>query len=191
LENLPKRYEHCKFENYIGNEEIVNELKAWKGSESVVLLGKVGTGKTHLAVSLMKNSPLFNYERSIFNFGRWEVEKIQEKARCLFLPVVELVFKLNDVVMSGGNKSEWIERYLSYNCLCLDDFGSEKITEAARQNLYYIIDKRYRDMKPIIITSNLTMNEINEYEPRIASRLVEMGKIIQISGEDYRLKLGG
>jgi len=197
IHNLPKRFKDLSFGNYIieDNDEdkftVVKEIRKYNFKDSIILLGKPGVGKTHLSIALLKFCPLVNYREKNYATGRLEYLDTKKTAKCLFLPIIDFMFELNDLVAKNQSKRELIEEYLDYDCICLDDLGSEKYTDASRQNLYYFIDRCYREMKPLIINSNLTIEEINDLEPRIASRLVEMGKIIQINGEDYRLKLGG
>jgi len=67
--------------------------------------------------------------------------------------------------------------------------GVEKTTEWARQTLDYIIYERDNNLKPMVITSNLSLDEIAEkIDGRISSRLAGMGKVIQLKGSDYRLR---
>ena len=73
-------------------------------------------------------------------------------------------------------------------CLILDDMGAEKTSEWSIQTLYSIIDRRYRDEKQTLITSNLTLDEIAEkVGDRIASRIAGMCKVVEIKGKDRRI----
>lgn len=104
-----------------------------------------------------------------------------------FLSVAALMMGLNELAMKGEGKLNELNNYIwNYDYLILDDLGAEKLTDASRQNLYYLIDERYKNMKAIIITSNYTIEQINDIEPRIASRLAEMGVILKLNGDDYR-----
>ena len=107
----------------------------------------------------------------------------------MFVPIVEMFVEINTAATTDEGKQAVLRKYSTnstYDCICFDDLGAEKLTDAKRENLYYIIDSRYREMLPTIITSNFTINEINEVEPRIASRLAEMGIILQFNGKDFR-----
>lgn len=222
ISNLPKRHLNCGFKNYkkdTDNERQLEVCKNWGGKESITLTGKPGTGKTHLAIAMMKNIQMIElpeetannkknnlewdiqnksirytrtheqldaeYYQKVLDSGLWKYRR----ADCLFVSFVEMFVEINTAAMNDNGKQLILERYATdknYDCICFDDLGAEKLTDAKRENLYYIIDSRYREMLPTIITSNFTINEINDVEPRIASRLSEMGKIIQFNGKDYR-----
>jgi DNA replication protein DnaC len=73
--------------------------------------------------------------------------------------------------------------------LVIDDLGAEKSSEWAREILYLIIDKRYSDLLPTIITSNLSPKELAEkLDDRLVSRLMEDAIVIKIDGKDHRVK---
>jgi DNA replication protein DnaC len=89
----------------------------------------------------------------------------------------------------GLKGTSLIEKYAGKKCLILDDLGVEKTTEWSLQTLYTIIDRRYREEKQTLITSNLTLDEIAEkVGDRIASRIAGMCKVVEIKGRDRRLK---
>jgi hypothetical protein len=81
-----------------------------------------------------------------------------------------------------------IEKYAGSRCLIMDDLGVEKTSKWSMQALYSIIDRRYRDERQTLVTSNLTLNEIAEkVGDRIASRIAGMCKVVEIKGADRRL----
>jgi len=214
---VPKRHINCGFRNFEVTEEnkkYFEICKTWVGENSITLTGKTGLGKTHLALAMLRNFPMKEYNnetleifeaRKIKNILDTSAEDSEEykkakiayenelykfrRASCMFVPMVELFIRLNEEAMDKG-KLTTLNKYSdeTYDCICFDDLGAEKLTDAKRENLYYIIDSRYRNMLPTIVTSNFTINEINDVEPRIASRLSEMGDIIQLNGKDYRLR---
>jgi len=90
---------------------------------------------------------------------------------------------------TGDSESSLIEKYTGRKCLILDDLGPEKSSEWSIQTLYSIIDRRYRDVRQTLITSNLTLDEIAEkVGDRIASRIAGMCEVVEIKGKDRRLK---
>lgn len=213
--NIPKRFEHCSFGTFKPrkeNETVFELCKKWDASDCMILTGKPGTGKTHLAIAMLKNFPMVEEKseshrimqkskvETLLESAKEEEKKNLEKylndelynyrkAKCLFIPFVELFIEINTSAMGDSGKMDILKKYsqgYEYDCICFDDLGAEKLTEAKRENLYYIIDGRYRELLPTIITSNFTIQEISETEPRIASRFAEMGKILQFDGYDYR-----
>ena len=72
----------------------------------------------------------------------------------------------------------------------LDDFGMERGTEYGLEQVYNVIDSRYRSRKPLIVTTNLTLEELQNPEDtphaRIYDRLIEMCSPVCITGENFR-----
>jgi DNA replication protein DnaC len=74
--------------------------------------------------------------------------------------------------------------------LVLDDLGAEKPSDWVREQLYVIINRRYENMLPTIITTNCTTKElIDKIGQRTVSRIVEMTTPYKITAEDYRLRM--
>ncbi len=67
---------------------------------------------------------------------------------------------------------------MQYQLLILDDFGAERNTEYALEQLFNVIDARYQARKPLILTSNLSLadlkNPADEAHKRIFDRVLEM-----------------
>ncbi|SDC08310.1 ATP-binding protein [Halanaerobium congolense] len=70
--------------------------------------------------------------------------------------------------------------------LLIDDLGTEKATEFASSTLYQIIDHRYREEKPIILSTNYSIKNLKNRFPvmgeRIFQRLLEMNKYLELAG---------
>ena len=211
---MPKRYKDCGFENFVVNENNKHALDTCKnfeieGGNCITMVGSTGTGKTHLSVSVLQNiNPVMVstiVEEQNYNRLQWRLLKQDEgkreqyekylememfkyrPAKSIFLPVVMALLMLNESFDNGG-KIKMLEKFNSYDCVCLDDLGAEKYSEATRQNLYALTDMRYSNNRSLIITSNFSVAQIDEVDPRLMSRMAQAGDIIQFSGEDYRLK---
>ena len=164
---VPKLFSECTFDNYLGNDKLVADLTTIAGSnQHVVLRGNTGCGKTHLAVAMIQ--------------GRNTLET-------RFITVPDLLLKIRASFHDGSeSEDEIIRKYSEIPILVLDDLGAEKVSEFAITTLYIILDRRIRECRKTIITTNLSKEEIDEtFGARIASRLSGMENI-KINMPDYR-----
>jgi DNA replication protein DnaC len=107
------------------------------------------------------------------------------------ISVPDLLLEIRECFNGRTGEGKWglIEKYAGSRCLIMDDLGVEKTSKWSMQTLYSIIDRRYRDERQTLVTSNLTLNEIAEkVGDRIASRIAGMCKVVEIKGRDRRLK---
>lgn len=86
-----------------------------------------------------------------------------------------------------------IKKLANVRFLVLDDIGFERQTQYAAEKLFEIIDARYKARRPLIVTTNLTMEEIKnpsqmEYK-RVFDRIVEMCQPVHVSGEGRRMAI--
>jgi len=139
-----------------------NNLNGW-----LVLLGGYGCGKTHLAAAIAN---------SAVGFG----------VPTLFLTVPDLLDTLRFSYDSEDTTfEERFEDIRNASLLILDDFGTQNATDWAQEKLFQIINYRYINRLPLVVTSNLSLDEI---EGRIKSRFQdpELVSIVKISSPDYR-----
>lgn len=185
--NIPQKYINSSFDTFSGNEKLVTELKK-SDSESIVLCGNTGCGKTHLAVAMIKNAFINDINRLLDVDLSGRTPPIVK--RIMFKPVPDLLLEIRQSFRADAQQSEEaiISKYCDAGLLILDDLGSEKTSEYSITTLYIIIDRRDRELLPTIITTNLSQKEIEEkLGARIASRLSGM-KNIKINMPDYRKK---
>ena len=134
----------------------------------LLLWGKVGTGKSYFA-GCIANALME-----------------QEVAVCK----TNFALILNDLAASFEGRNEYISRLCSFPLLILDDFGMERGTEYGLEQVYNVIDSRYRSKKPLIVTTNLTLEELQNPEDtahaRIYDRLIEMCSPVRFTGENFR-----
>ena len=97
---------------------------------------------------------------------------------------------LNDLTASFEGRNEYIARLCHAPLLILDDFGMERDTEYGLEQVYNVIDSRYRSRKPLIVTTNLSLQDLQHPQDtahaRIYDRLLEMCAPIRFSGENFR-----
>lgn len=130
--------------------------------------GGVGTGKSYLAACI--------------------ANALMEKE----IPVCMTNFALilNDLAASFEGRNEYISRLCRYPLLILDDFGMERGTEYGLEQIYSVIDSRYRSGKPLIATTNLTLEELQHPQDtphaRIYDRLLAMCAPVCFTGGNFR-----
>ena len=174
---IPPKYEGCSLDNFEGDERIVRfcrdyakELAAG-GSGSVFFTGCCGSGKTHLAVGILK-----------------EAQKAGFSGRALFVTVPDFIADLRNAISSSKSEQTVFGRLDWKELVVLDDLGAGKISEYAAQSIFLLLDRCYRNGIPTITTSNLSLGQIEKtIDPRIASRLSE-GTVIRLDMPDYRRK---
>lgn len=94
--------------------------------------------------------------------------------------------------MSFENKQKYLDDLQKFKLLVLDDLGTEAKTEYMQEIVFSIIDARYRAGLPMIITTNLTLQELkqpqNEADSRIYSRILERCFPVEVAGVNQRHK---
>lgn len=88
------------------------------------------------------------------------------------------------------DKAAILDRVANVRFLVLDDIGFERTSSYGHEKMFEIIDARYRARRPLIVTTNLTMDELTnppqmEYK-RVFDRIVEMCQPVFVSGEGRR-----
>jgi len=103
-----------------------------------------------------------------------------------FYPMLDLVAALRDDVRNNTRRT--VNRCLSADLMVLDDLGVERSTEFIAEEIAQIINGRYDAMKPIAVSTNLTVQGIKErYTDRAISRWVETCTMVGMNQADYRL----
>ena len=92
--------------------------------------------------------------------------------------------------MSAQDKEWYLRDFQTCDLLILDDFGMERQTDYAREQVFNIIDGRYLAWKPLIVTTNLSLNELKHpkdmHEQRIFDRVLEMCVPVCFDGDSLR-----
>jgi len=142
--------------------------------QSMYITGVVGVGKTVLMAGIVKEILKDFSKRVIWISYPGFIMKLQS------------LFRMNDEITPFGRAEEVAE---FEDVLAIDDLGSEKITDFVKQITYYIINYREQECLHTLITSNFSLQEIdNQIDTRISSRIGGMCKIVKIEGKDRRLQ---
>jgi DNA replication protein DnaC len=203
---IPRRYEHCELSSFttdfpgahnslslahITASRFAGEYDPRDGT-GLLIIGKIGTGKTHLAVGIIKEL--------ILNKG----------VSCLFYDYRELLKQIQNSYNAAVQTTELdvLRPVFETDVLVLDELGAVKPTEWVWDTVSLILNTRYNDNRTTIITTNFedqpsagapgtlsparaaTRAETlgDRIGERMRSRLHEMCRIITLDGPDFRQK---
>lgn len=159
-------------------------IPLFKEDVGLFIFGTVGTGKTFLCHAIRKEYKSLRLE------GRVEILQTNEvflRIKGTFAKSYEGQSEQNIIDEISGRGDKWSDSD-GIDVLILDDLGIEKPTEWAQETLYTIVDRRYRDNKKTVFTSNYSLDDLVErIGDRIPSRIAEMCKVIKLEGKDRRL----
>lgn len=137
----------------------------------LVLCGGVGTGKTHVSCAIASRL-------------------LARGVRIRRCTVPEFLRDIRDTWRrdSAESTSEALQRYIDPDLLVLDEVGLHRGTEDVLLQLFELIDARYNAVRPTILVSNLTVDELVEFVgERVIDRLREGGgKVVVFDWESYR-----
>ena len=150
-------------------ERAYNHARMYAGTANgwLMLQGGFGSGKTHLAAA-------------IANFA------VSMGVPTLFLTVPDLLDMMRFAYGSADTSFEdRFNEIRGASLLVLDDLGTQNATPWAQEKLFQILNYRYINKLPLVVTTNLTLDEI---EPRIRSRLSDpdLVSVVKMNVPDYR-----
>jgi DNA replication protein DnaC len=179
IHNLGERFKESKFQNFIvrpGAEKCleiakkyVNEFDTRKG-ESLMFWGNTGNGKTHLAAAIANE---------LKAYGKIVV----------FISMPDLLAKIKATFNKKNDESESQIMKALQKCdlLIIDDIAAEKASDWVQEIVFRIVDGRYKNTKPIFVTSNLEPKELAEkIGKRAYDRLIEISQPIKNEATSYR-----
>lgn len=176
---MDKKYREVTFEKYEVREEnkkVFEMAKKYAGrfqdmykkNRGLLLYGPVGTGKSFTAACI----------------GNYLLNNAKPVIMTSFVKILQDIWE-ND------REAEYITILNSASLLIVDDLGTERETDYALEKVYNIIDSRVRANKPMIITSNLELNDMMECEDirkkRIYDRILECCYPMYVGGKSFRI----
>lgn len=189
--DIPPRYEKCDLDNFhdyndslskaVGRaRRFVEEFPAV--DRGLLLYGRPGLGKTHLAIACLKLAAHGRGLRGVF----YDTRELLRRIRQSYDPVSRTTESERDVVNA----------VVGADLLVLDDIGAERATEWVEEMLHLIVNARYNGRRPTIFTTNYPIEPPSEAKHadtllervgfRMYSRLLEMSDFVRLEGEDYR-----
>lgn len=183
---IPDRFRAASFENYRpDNSDAERCLKVcqayaqrWperlKQGGGLVMCGKPGTGKNHLA----------------FAIARHVICEHQSSAR--FTSAIRIARNFKSTWSKSAEKSESdvIDEYTAPELLIIDEIGVQFGSDAEKMILFEVINNRYEDMKPTILISNLPQDELSAFiGERVIDRMNDGGGCtLAFTWGSYRLR---
>lgn len=185
---IPLRFKNRTFSSYVahcdGAKKAYDMAKGYADNfanyrangGSLVMVGGVGTGKTHLAIAIAHEviaqgySPFFI---SIFS----AIRHIKETwSKC-----------------SETSESQAIADFVEPDLLIFDEVGVQFGSDAEKLILFEIFNRRYEEVKPTIVLSNESVDGLREFlGERVVDRMRENAPpVIRCNWESYRRSVGG
>lgn len=152
-------------------EKARNYVKNWKmaleNNIGLLLMGDVGVGKSFAAACVCN-------------------ALLDQGYRCYMTSFVAVSN------MEWNDRARFLSQVGEYDLLVLDDLGAQRDTESGRETVFSLVDERYRSRKPLIVTTNLGIENLrnppNLDMRRGYDRLLEICGPIHCQGESFRAK---
>jgi len=182
---IPERFKDRTLESYVAKTSGQQKALAFateyaenfdlvlKEGRSAIFVGKVGTGKTHLAIGIA-------------------LSIMQQQRSALFVTVQRLIRRVKDSWHTKEEtESQVVDVFASPDLLVLDEVGVQFGSEFEKQVLFDVLNTRYENRKPSILLSNIPKEQLSDYlGERVTDRLRENGgKVIGFDWESYRRNL--
>ena len=189
---IPERYRHKTFDdvekvhpNLISNLQECQDLTKGLNRTGLIMCGKNGTGKTMLCSIILQEVIRANPSIEETYFGL-------KSPKRLFIEAIKMVRMIKSSWAKGSTYSEQqaIEYFTKPTLLVIDELGVQYGSPVEAQFITEIINDRYNQNKPTILSGNLTIKEIQDLiGDRVIDRFREGGKVLVFDWESYRGKV--
>ena len=141
---------------------------------SIMLCGQVGCGKTHLSIAI-------------------GINMIKRNKRVVYMPYRDVITKIKQNMIDEEYYRKSISRFQTCEILLIDDMFKGKVNESDINIMFEIINYRYLNFLPIIVSSEFTVENLLGFDQGVGSRIYEMCKdyIVEVEKDvknNYRLR---
>lgn len=163
----------CRKSDTETRKALIEAMKASENGTNLILAGKPGTGKTHLAVAIA-------------------IRAMENGRQAIFRLVSAMLDEIQSAIRDNGDYDGLMKKFKTAPSLVLDDLGHENMTPARASYLHQIIDFRYCENLQTIVTTNArTPEELyswsgEEFISPIISRLMGRGSWVTIANAQDR-----
>ena len=141
---------------------------------SVMFLGQVGSGKTHLSMAICN-------------------ELMDRGISVVYMGYRDAITGIKQNMMDSVYYNKMMNRYKSARVLFIDDLFKGKITDSDVNIMFELINHRYFNNLPVIISSELSVSRLLDVDEALGSRLVEMtkGRVVETRGRELNYRIYG
>lgn len=152
--------------------KVFDEIKSAR-KNSIMLCGQVGSGKTHLSIALALNF-------------------LQKGVRVIYMPYRDIITSIKQNMLDEEFYKKQIGKFQTAEILLIDDLFKGKINETDINIMFEIVNYRYLNYLPIIVSTEFTTERMLNFDEAVGSRIYEMCKdyIVEIKGQEnnYRMR---
>lgn len=178
---IESKFKEANLQNFQENEDnakaymlakkyVDNFQDMFEKNQGILFWGVVGTGKSYTAACIAN-------------------ELLNKRVAVVMTSFVKI---LQDIQGGQVDEKQYIDKLNAARLLIIDDLGTERNTDYALEKVYNVIDSRYRAGKPLILTTNMTLREMQETTDirykRIYDRIFEMCFPFRFVGKSWREK---
>ena len=141
---------------------------------SIMFLGQVGSGKTHLSMAIAN-------------------ELMDRGIGVIYMGYRDAITNIKQNMLDSVYYNRVMNRYKNARVLFVDDLFKGKITDSDINIMFELINHRYFNNLPMIVSSELSVGRLLDIDEALGSRLIEMtkGRVVELRGKELNYRIYG